>query len=115
MAASCSDVNIDFDDYWLTLDAATKARYREKVLCGFDPYKVKKGDYSEDFGLLPAVQYPDIVNYFVLQCSWETMKEMKAFMAIEAYNFFVSGWVNSLLVKKVTKSDVDAVVVYSRV
>lgn len=62
---SSSHIDIVFDDYWLTLDDITKARYRYKALLyGFDPYKLKKSDFSEDLSLLPAVQYPDIVNYF---------------------------------------------------
>lgn len=98
---SSSHTDIVFDDYWLTLDDITKARFRYKALLyGFDPYKLKKSDFSEDLSLLPAVQYPDIVNYLVVQTSWTTMLQMKSYKAMEAYNFFVSGWVNTLQIKK---------------
>lgn len=94
--------NIQFSEYYATLDDAVKVRYKEKVtLCGFDPYQLKKSDYSEDFKLFPNVEYPDIINYLVLQTSWATSSQMKAYKSTEGYNFFVSGWVNTLLVKKV--------------
>lgn len=102
-----------FSEYYSSLDNACKARYREKVnLCGFDPYTQKKLDFSDDLALLPKIEYPDIVNYLVLQTSWATNSQMKAYKSTDAYNFFVSGWVNTLLMKKVGN---DKVVVYGRV
>ena len=111
--AAVSEKSLIFSDYCLSLDDVSKLRYLEKIrLCGFDPYGLKKSEYSEDFALLPKIEYPDIVNYLVIQASWATNKEMKAYKSTEAYNFFVSGWVNSLLVRKVGD---DKAVVYSRV
>ncbi|XP_063609676.1 uncharacterized protein LOC134783664 [Penaeus indicus] len=45
-------------------------------------------------------KYPDIVNYLGLQTSWATGEQMKAYKCLEAYNFFISGWVNTLLTKQ---------------
>ncbi|PFX18434.1 DNA-directed RNA polymerase III subunit RPC5 [Stylophora pistillata] len=91
-ATSSSHIDIVFDDYWLTLDDVTKARYCDKALLfGFDPYKLKKSNFSEDLSLLPTVQYPDIMNYLVVQMSWTTMLQMKSYKAMEAYNCFVLG------------------------
>ena len=59
-------------------------------MCGFDPYSLKNAVFSEDPTQLPAVEYPDIVNYLVLQTSWATKQQMKAYKSLEAYNFFVS-------------------------
>ena len=102
-----------FSDYYASLDDISKALYREKVfLCGFEPYSIKKGDSSEDLALIPKIEYPDIVNYLVLQTSWATNTQMKAFKSTEAYNFFVSSWVNTPLMKKVGE---EKVVVYCRV
>ena len=45
---SSSHIDIVFDDYWLTLDDITKARYRYKALLyGFDPYKLKKSVFQK--------------------------------------------------------------------
>ena len=115
MAASggVPDVNIQYSDYFVGLEGPAKSRYQEKVtVCGFDPYALRKSDFSENIELLPKVQYPDIVNYLVLQTSWATKTQMKAYKSMDAYNFFVSGWVNTLCIRSV---DADKVVVFARV
>ena len=103
-----------FSEYYSTLLGPAKARYKEKVnLCRFDPYLLKISECSNEFADFPAVEYPDIVNYLVLQTSWVTGQQMKAYKAMDAYNFFISGWVNSVMIKKVTGN--DKVVVTARV
>jgi hypothetical protein len=106
--------NLKFSEYYSNLSGPV-ARYTEKVhFCGFDPYSLKKSEYSEDSTHLPAVEYPDkiIVNYLVLQTSWATKKQMKTYKSMDAYNFFISGWVNNLLTKQVEN---DKAVVFARV
>ena len=112
MAAACSD-DIQFSQYFASLTGAAKNRYLEKVkLCTFDPYCLKNSEFSVETSLLPAIQYPDIVNYLVLQTSWATKDMMKAYKSLEAYNFFISGWVNTLHAKKV---DDNKTVIFARV
>lgn len=107
------DVNTQYSDYFAGLEGPAKLRYQEKItVCGFDPYALRKSDFSENIELLPKVQYPDIVNYLVLQTSWATKTQMKAYKSMDAYNFFVSGWVNTLCIRSV---DADKVVVFARV
>ena len=94
--------NIQYSDYFAGLEGPAKSRYQEKItVCGFDPYALRKSDLSENIELLPNVQYPDIVNYLVLQTSWATKTQMKAYKSMDAYNFFVSGWVNTARVSNV--------------
>ena len=53
--------NIQFSEYFFSLDGPTKHRYCEKVNeIGFDPYALKKSDFSEDFAMIPRLEYPDI-------------------------------------------------------
>ena len=59
------------------------------------------------------MEYPDIVNYLALQTSWITGHQMKACKSMDAYNFFVSGWVNTIFTKPVAGT--DKVVVTARV
>ncbi|XP_022785983.1 uncharacterized protein LOC111326282 [Stylophora pistillata] len=107
------NVNIQYSDYFVGLEGPVKSRYHGKItVCGFDPYALRKSDFSENIELLPNVQYPDIVNYLVVQTSWATKTQMKAYKSMEAYNFFVSGWVNTLCMRSV---DTDKVVVFARV
>ena len=106
-------VSLIFSDYCHSLEQSTRARYKEKCKkCGFDPYALKPSDFDSDLSGLPEVEYPDIVNCLVLQTSWLSKEQMKAYKSLEAYNFFVSGWVSSLLTKN-TKD--GRVVVYARV
>ena len=110
---SAPDENLQFSGYFAGLDGPSKLRYREKVsICGVDPYSLKKSDYSENVELLPSVQYPDIVNCLVLQTSWATKTQMKAYKSMDAYNVFASGWVNTLYMRCVGKYKV---VVFARV
>lgn len=102
-----------FSEYCGSLKGAEKTRYKEKVeLCGFDPYSLKNSEYNDDSTHLPCIEYPDIVNYLVLQTSWATKQEMKAYKSMDAYNFFISGWVNNLFTKQVGE---DKTVVFARV
>ena len=60
MAASggVPDVNIQYSDYFAGLEGPGKLRYQEKIaVCGFDPYALRKSDFSENIQLLPKVQY----------------------------------------------------------
>ena len=103
-----------FSEYYTGLTGSAKTRYREKVFkCGFDPYMLKKSEYSENLADYPSVEYPDIVNYLVLQTSWITGQQMKAYKSMDAYNFFVSGWVNTIFTKPTAGT--DKVVVTARV
>lgn len=80
-----------------TLEQAVRTRYLEKVnLVGRDPYEIPASDWSYDVSLLPDVTYPDIVNYLVFQQSAYTVQQLKAYKSLEAYNYFVSGWVKEV-------------------
>lgn len=114
--ASCNDTEVNspiLSAYCDKLDPLTKKRYIEKVkVCGFDPYELKKSQFKDELKLWPSIEYPDIVNYLLVQTSWATKEQMKAYKSLDAYNFFVSGWVHSVLVKEVQP---DKVLVFSRV
>ena len=110
----CTNDGVALPQKYLSLTGPAKARYRQKVnLCRFDPYLLKNSECSDDLRYFPSIQYPDIVNYLVLQTSWATGEKMKAYKALDAYNFFVSGWVNTVFTKKVAES--NSVVVTARV
>lgn len=119
MAASlvtASNINgeFEFSEYCKSLDELRMARYKEKVsICGFDPYQLKMTDYSNDLSLLPGIEYPDIVNYLALECSFLTMKEMKTFKSTEAYNMFILELVGTVYTKKI--AGVDKVAVFAMV
>ena len=102
------DVNIQYSDYFAGVEGPVKSRYQEIItVCGFNPYALRKSDFSNNMELLPNVQYPDIVIYLVLQTLWATKTEMKAYKLMDTYNFFVSGWVNTLCIRSVDGDKVD--------
>ena len=79
-------------EYFTGLEGSSKLRYLKKAqIFGFDPYFLKPSDFKEDFSTLPCIEYPDIVNYLVLQTLWVSKTQMKAYKSLEAYNFFIFG------------------------
>lgn len=100
--STSSSTSSSFSDYFYKLEPNVKARYIEKIsLCdGIDPYAMNKDSFSTDFKDLPKLEFPDISNYLVVQTSFYSKQQMKAFKSLEAYNFFVCGWVHGTGVKK---------------
>ena len=89
-------------DYVKQLNEPARRRYREKITVhiGYDPYQLKKSDFSRDLSDLPAIEAMDITSYLVLHTSYYTASQMKAYKSLEAFNYFVCGWVNNLGTKK---------------
>ena len=83
-----------------------KARYRQKVeeCRGVDPYS-NAVQFDDDIFLWPPAQYPDIVNYLVCTTSFVSGREMKVYKSLSAYNFFVSGWVETHLPRQFIKEE----------
>lgn len=82
-----------------TLDTITKARYLDKlkIIDGKDPYEVDKGEWKKtDIEKWPDLCYPDIVNYLVCSQSVYTLDQLKAYKSLQAYNYFISGFVQDL-------------------
>ena len=79
-----------------------KDRYFHKInLIQVDPYLdlncSERSTNVEDF---PKVLYPDIVNYLVYKKSAYTLKELKAYKSLEAYNQAACGWVRKVFTKR---------------
>ena len=86
-----------FSKYYEGLESADKERYEEKVQCvQTDPYCLTKGQWKEEVAHFPAVGHPDIINYLLLTTSRYTADQLKAYKSLEAYNQFVSGWVQEV-------------------
>ena len=61
---------------------------------------MKMSDFLTDPKDLPTIEAVDITNYLVLQTSYYTKQQMKAYKSLEAHHFFVSGWVHNLCTKR---------------
>ncbi|XP_057708134.1 uncharacterized protein LOC130926863 [Corythoichthys intestinalis] len=102
MANTSMEETVAESQYCKDLDPISKQRYTKLIskYVGSDPYVMKMSEFSTELRDLPAVEAVDITNYLVLQTSYYTRQQMKAYKSLEAYNFFVSGWVNHLGTKR---------------
>ena len=82
-------------EYTNNLDPLVKKRYMEKIACiGIDPFLISGKNY--DVECLPPIESIDLVSYLVLETSYYTKEEFKAFKSLQAYNQLVSGFVQSV-------------------
>ena len=91
--------------YFKSLDPESKKRNRTKLSCiGFiDPYSDfgVNDPFTGDDDILPAVSYPDIVNYLLFTPSAYTSEDMKSYKSLQAYNQVVEGWVRNVLTMEI--------------
>jgi len=90
---------INLSPYAAGLPDLVKRRYFQKInLIGdVDPYsKDNKIKFSRDLSKLCNVTLMEIYNYFVTRVSFYTKDEMKAYKSLDAYNYFLSGFVHSI-------------------
>ena len=82
----------------------TSSRYHDKLrlINGEDPYERPKKDWNFDPNSLPAIAYPDIVNYCVYSQSAYTLNDLKGYKSLEAYNQFICGWVSDVCAREVS-------------
>ena len=89
--------------YRQSLEGDSLARYvhKLKLIGDVDPYELNVKSMSSDIKDLPAVLYPDIVNYCLYKKSAFTLSELKSYKSLDAYNQFVSGWVSGVCSKAI--------------
>ena len=85
-------VQIPLSDYAKKLDGKVRERYLKKMLTiKIDPVLIEGKHFEPDCLLL--VESTDLLCYLVLETSFYTQKQFKAFRSLEAYNQMVSGFV----------------------
>ena len=85
-------VQIPLSDYVKKLNVKVRERYLNKILTiGIDPVLIIGKRFEPD--CLPPVESTDLLCYLVLETSFYTQKQFKAFRSLEAYNQMVSGFV----------------------
>ena len=74
---------------------SVKRRYLEKIAeVGVDPVTIP--DQQFDTECLPPIEAMDLLSYLVLETSFYTKEQFKAYKSLEAYNFLVSGFLTSI-------------------
>jgi len=88
-------------EYAKSLESRVKERYSQKVsIIGVDPASITAEQFSPE--CLPPVEISDLLSYLVLETSFYTNKQFKAFKSLEAFNQMLSGFVTSVVGKVIT-------------
>ena len=88
--------------YCLTLDAVVKKRYWEKLdglgVQVADPY-LDDGTctWQDDVRGWPSLEFADIYVYLIDTPAPFTRQKLHAYRSLEAYSFYVNGWVQTCL------------------
>ena len=66
------------------------------MICGEDPYDQPKHRWSTNPDHFPRIDAYRIVEYFVHGVSYYTHEEFCAHKSMEAYTFFIDGWIRDI-------------------
>ena len=83
------------------LDYKVKKRYAYKKLsteseyCQ-DPYSLFEEEWIDDITKWPSIEFSDVYNYLINSTGCYTKDSLKAYKSLEAYNYFVSGHVQTV-------------------
>ena len=92
-------------DFFKQLDAADKKRYKEKLSklgLRTDLYLMDTDQWSTSRNVWPSVEFPDICVYLLNSPSPYTKEALKAYKSSEGYAYFIAGFVDQVLVIKIT-------------
>ena len=64
---------------------------------------------------LPNIEWPDIFNYLVNSSCTYTFKTLKNYKSLEAYQYFVSGWVKEVHVRNPNSKEAIITASYIRI
>ena len=98
-----------------------RARYLAKCdqLGVSDPYNLPTSVFTNiqqcNSSEMPDIGYHDLYNYLVNQQSYFTGKSLKAYKSLDAYKYFVAGWVSSVQLWKVPRTKAKLYLIMSRV
>ena len=94
------DSKLMFSEYAVSLEPVVKERYKAKIsVIGSDPFLIPLQKLQP--GCLPPVEACDLLSYLVLDTSYYTNSQFKAFRSLQAYNQMVSGFISSVLGHKI--------------
>ena len=84
--------SLPISEYVKKLEPRVRRRYLEKIsVIGIDPVLIEGKHFQPD--CLPPVESTDLLCYLVLETSFYTQQQFKAFRSLEAYNQMVSGFI----------------------
>ena len=104
MAAAVGDQVPSLRGYRDSLSAENREIYDAKLkfTANSDPYSVSANFFAQSMAKWPEIEFPDIVNYLLFSTSNFRKEQVKAYKSLQAYQYFVAGWVRSIFVGKAT-------------
>ena len=95
MQDESSQTRIPISEYAKKLTGNVKQRYFDKISnIGIDPVLISEKKYDPE--CLPLVEAADLLSYLVLDTSFYTNKQFKAFRSLQTHNQMVSGFITSV-------------------
>ena len=92
-------------EYAKALDKQVKRRYIEKIsVVGVDPVSIPSEQFDPE--CLPQIESTDLLGYLVLETSFYTRQQFKAYKSLEAFNHMASGFVTSVRDCKISNKHV---------
>lgn len=86
---------IPLSDYANKLEPKVKKRYFVKISAiGINPVLIESKNFTPD--CLPPVETTDLLYYLVLETSYYTKQQFKAFRSLQVYSQMVSGFILSV-------------------
>ena len=93
---------VSLSNYAKKLKSHVLKRYTQKIAyIGVDPLLIPESSFDPE--CLPPVEATDLLSYLVLDTSYYTKTQFKAFRSLQAYNQMVSGFITSVQGKVVSK------------
>ncbi|XP_041371313.1 uncharacterized protein LOC121384798 [Gigantopelta aegis] len=87
-------------DYYDSLESQVKGRYDGKLAiinCHMCPYRLPAGVWKNQPMEWPELQWGDVYSFLIESPGVFTRESMKAYKSLEAHNYFLSGWVQTVL------------------
>uniref|UniRef100_A0A1X7VAJ5 SWIM-type domain-containing protein n=1 Tax=Amphimedon queenslandica TaxID=400682 RepID=A0A1X7VAJ5_AMPQE len=82
---------VEKSDMYKKIKDISKKNYDASV----DPYEITDG-WVDDISLWPPVEYGCIYTYLIETPGPYTKEKMKAYNSLDAYNFYINGWVQTV-------------------
>ncbi|KAK3884699.1 hypothetical protein Pcinc_011019 [Petrolisthes cinctipes] len=93
------------------LNCESLSRYTEKCkeIGNIDPYNIPRHAWKDITTLLggdlPDLRHSDIYQYLINFKSAYNHKELRAYRSLEAYKYFIAGWVSELLIADIKQGN----------
>ena len=89
--------------YFLSLNGVVRDRYIDKisVINHFDPYTLWNTNNIVNISDMPEICFMDLVEYFLLNNSFYTSHQLKAYKSLDAFESYKAGFILKAICTKI--------------